>query len=423
MFWEWRGTKKKRRVFMYYDTVRKVNVRLRVGEIPSTILSDSDANAFCRMKEGEIESTKFRIQRRLDWKSKYYDFDKLLAMHTEIRKKESPNNWKNDLYYLEQYVFNFFLNQNNYSNVNDWYIHFEAFKDWLEIQISAKGNEKLAYSTKNQCIKALNAFLKVMKRKNMMERLDQCAQFARHLENQKDAESVISYSEKVLIFENLLEQSKVAAYFFKVLAETGLRINEGLGLSLDNLFKGRANNKSLNAQLDKEGIQYFGYLVLESQPKSGMVLRDSNGIVERKPLKGKKIISSQNSRTIPILNKDTFNILAELWIQQKENLDNKMYGSDPKNYLLFDGLNKNIFGNYMRSVCGRHKIGPYTPHCCRHTFATVFTGMVMGNIFLCSLVLGHADTSTTRKYIHLWEQIQKDLKSEEQLRDGISLIE
>jgi integrase len=164
-------------------------------------------------------------------------------------------------------------------------------------------------------------------------------------------------------------------------------------------------------------------LVLESQPKSGSVLRDEHGVVGRKPLKGKKVISSQNSRTIPILDKETFNMLAELWIIQKERLNKKVHGSDPKNYLLFDGLTKNTFGNYMRSVCSRHKIRPYTPHCCRHTFATEFTGMIMGNIFLCQLVLGHADTSTTRKYIHLWEQIQKDLKSADQLREGISLIE
>ncbi|MDR3606150.1 MAG: site-specific integrase [Oligoflexia bacterium] len=186
---------------------------------------------------------------------------------------------------------------------------------------------------------------------------------------------------------------------------------------------GGANNKSLDAQLKKEGIEYFGYLLLESQPINGVELRNKDGIVERKPLKGKRVISSQNSRTIPILDKECFNILAELWLQKKELLNKRVYGTDPKNYLLFEGLNKFTFGNLLRSVCRRHKIGPYTPHCCRHTFATEFTGMVMGNIFLCQLVLGHADTSTTRKYIHLWEQVQKDLKSEAQLREGISLIE
>jgi hypothetical protein len=278
---------------MYYDTVRKLNIRVRVGEVPSTIITDQDADEFCRMKEGEIESTKVRIQRRLAWKSRYYDFEKLLETHIEVRKRESPNNWKNDIYYLEQYVFNFFLNGNNYSNINDWYIHFEPFKEWLETIDAAKGSQKLSYSTKNQCIKALNAFLKVMKRKNKIERLDQCPQFPRHLEKQKDAESVISAPEKELIYASLHDQSKLAAYFFKVLCNTGLRINEGLGLSLDDLFKGDVGNKALDAQLKKEGIQYHGYIVLESQPKSTMVLRDIHGIVERKPLKGKRVISSQ----------------------------------------------------------------------------------------------------------------------------------
>jgi integrase len=207
------------------------------------------------------------------------------------------------------------------------------------------------------------------------------------------------------------------------LTATGLRINEGLGLSLDDLFKGEINNTNLNTQLKKKGIQYFGYLVLESQPKSGVALRNAAGIVERKPLKGKKTISSKYTRTIPIQNKDTFNTLATLWLEQKQKLDLKIHGSDPKNFLLFDGLNKNIFGSLLRSICNQYKIGPYKPHCCRHTFATEFTGKVMGNIFLCQLILGHADTSTTRKYIHLWEQIQKDLKSEAQLKEGILLVD
>lgn len=202
-----------------------------------------------------------------------------------------------------------------------------------------------------------------------------------------------------------------------------MRINEGLGLSLDDLVQGKINNKSLNKQLEKEGIEYFGYLNLQSQPKNRMAFRGADDIVERKPLKGEKLISAQNSRAILLFRKETFNMLAELWITQKSNFDKRLYGSDPKNYLLFDGLNKNIFGNHLREACRRNKIRSYTPHCCRHTFSTEFTGMVMGNIFLCSLVLGHADTSTIRKYIHLWEQIQKDLKSEAQLQEGISLID
>lgn len=423
MFWEWRGKNKKRRVFMYYDAVHKKNVRLRVGEIPSNILTDADADNFCKIKEGEIDSARLRIERRLAWKSRYYNFDSLLDTFKSVRLMESPNNWQNDIYYLEQYVFDFFLNHNSYSNINDWYLHYEDFKNWLNTTKTARGNNHLAYSTKNQIIKSMNAFLKILKRRNLIERHEQCFQFARHLEKTKDVEAVISESDKDIIFATLLETSKVSAYFFKVLTDTGLRINEGLGLSLDDLVQGQVNNKSLNKQLEKEGIEYFGYLNLQSQPKSRMELRGVDGIVARKPLKGKKTISSQNSRTIPIFRKETFNMLAELWITQKANFDKKLYGSDPKNYLLFDGLNKNIFGNHLREACQRNKIRPYTPHCCRHTFATEFTGMVMGNIFLCSLVLGHADTSTTRKYIHLWEQIQKDLKSEAQLKDGISLIE
>jgi integrase len=261
-----------------------------------------------------------------------------------------------------------------------------------------------------------------MKRKNLMERYDQCPQFARHLENQKDAESVMSDAEKQLIYTALQERSELAAKFFKVLIGTGLRINEGLGLSFDNLFKGKTNNKSLDAQLDKESINYYATWFWRVSPRADRYyeMNMASLVVNRSRVK-KSSRRKTAGRSRFWIKKRL--MLAELWIIQKERLNKKVHGSDPKNYLLFDGLTKNTFGNYMRSVCSRHKIRPYTPHCCRHTFATEFTGMIMGNIFLCQLVLGHADTSTTRKYIHLWEQIQKDLKSADQLREGISLIE
>lgn len=422
MYWQWRGKNSKRRVFMYYDSTLKKNVRLRVSEIPPGIITDDDADAFCRQKESEIEASKIRILRRLKWKSRYHNFENLMDVFKNERVKESPNNWKNDIYYMEHYVLNFFINQHTYSNMNDWYIHFEDFKSWLDKVKTIKGNGHLAYSTKNQCIKALNAFLKIMQRKNKIDRVTKCAQFARHLENSKSVEEVISDSDILRIFSELKTINESSAALFYILVNTGLRINEGLGLSLDSLVQGEIENKAFHAQLKNHGIDYVGYISLESQPVNLIQLRDQSGKVPRKALKGRRKIDPKNNRIIPIVNKDVFNTLVKRYFTQRDLYLKKKFGEDPKDYLLFDGLNKQRFGNHLGQACRNLRIRHYTPHSCRHTFATQFTGLTFGNVFLCQMVLGHRDLSTSRKYIHIWEQIQKESKAAQQLKTGIELI-
>lgn len=422
MYWQWRGKNSKRRVYMYYDSTLKKNIRLRVGEIPPNISSDEDADAFCRQKESELEASKNRILRRLKWKSRYHNFEELMEIFKNERIKESPNNWKNDIYYMEHYVLNFFINQNTFANMNDWYYHFEDFKSWLEKVKTVKGNTTLAYSTKNQCIKALNAFLKIMNRKNKIDRVTKCPQFARHLENSKSSEEVISETDTSKIHNELKRINNLAAELFYILVHTGLRINEGLGLCLDNLVQGNVENKAFHEQLIRHGVNYVGYISLESQPVNSTNIRDENNLVPRKALKGRRKIDPKNNRIIPLINKEVFNKLATLYFSQRELFLQKAFGSNPKDYLLFDGLNKQRFGNYLRQACKNLKIRNYTPHSCRHTFATQFTGITFGNVFLCQMVLGHRDLSTSRKYIHIWEQIQKDSKTAQQLKSGIQLI-
>jgi integrase len=54
----------------------------------------------------------------------------------------------------------------------------------------------------------------------------------------------------------------------------------------------------------------------------------------------------------------------------------------------------------------------FTPHDCRHTFCTRFAGLTLGDVFFCQLVLGHKDLETTRAYLHLHEEIQRDVETQ-----------
>ncbi len=261
-----------------------------------------------------------------------------------------------------------------------------------------------------------------MNRKNKIDRVTKCTQFARHLENSKSAEEVISETDTFKIYHELKCIDDCAAELFLVLVHTGLRINEGVGLCLDNLVQGHVENKAFHEQLIRHDVNYVGYISLESQPVQSTNLRDKNNLVPRKALKGRRKIDPKNNRIIPLINKEVFNTLVKRYFTQRDLYLKKQFGDDPKDYLLFDGLNKQRFGVLLKKACGNLKIRHYTPHSCRHTFATQFTGLTFGNVFLCQMVLGHRDLNTSRKYIHIWEQIQKESKSARQLKTGIQLI-
>lgn len=116
-------------------------------------------------------------------------------------------------------------------------------------------------------------------------------------------------------------------------------------------------------------------------------------------------------------------MLVELWKEQHFIFQSKRFGGNKKDYLLFDGLNKSIFGNHLRRACSTLKVRHFTPHSCRHTFATNFTGKTLGEIFLCQIVLGHTNLSTSRKYIHIWEQIHKEVLGDTQIHEGLEFID
>lgn len=146
----------------------------------------------------------------------------------------------------------------------------------------------------------------------------------------------------------------IAANMFLVALNTGLRLNELIGLSLADFYPGEPVYKPLTMALQNLGMKALGYIILESQPADPVSIRTDSGIVKRKPLKGKKRISDSENRTIPILDKQTFNTLARLWNTQRDLLEKKQYGSDPKDYLLFQGLNKNVYSNALK----RAGLGP-----------------------------------------------------------------
>lgn len=429
MHWQKRKDKhgKQYYSFLYWDPATRKNVRLKRSEAPAHITNDSQADEFCRLRQAENEASKFRIERKLAWQKKFYDFEELISIYEVEVKKRAPNSWEGPLYYLKQYGLDFFLNFKQCNNLNNWPLYFEEFRDWLTSVKTGKKTQlgQLAFSSRNNVIGAVNLFLDIMFKKGKCSQVPKCQKFPRHMLKRRTAEHVIADEEASLIATRLttFENGELASDFFKVLMNTGLRLSEALSLSLSDFFTGEPENKVISGALKRHQLLCYGYISLESQLQSSTKIRSGDNVVLRKPLKGRKNIDARGGRIIPILDKQTFNIFAKRYNEQIALLESYKFGPAKENYLLFDGLNKNNFSRLLRLSYEKTKYTHKSPHCCRHTFATHFAGITNADTGLCRLVLGHRDEDTTLGYVHLFEQINRQARAKELTKSKIALID
>ncbi len=390
--------------FVYWDGEKRV--RLKKGEHPY-FDSREKAEEWAKSKEAEIDTAKSRIKRRLEWKTQYYDFAKLSDDYIEYCKKSQPNSWRNSKFDLENYVIPFFLGVKKSNNVNNWSLFFEEFKKWLEEEAYTikKKRVLISYSTKNHCIKTLNTFLDYLKKFNLIDpgNLYKVSSFPAHLMGARNASHLISEEEFKVVHNIQKESNSLAAIFFETAYWTGMRFNEIFGLSMDDLFMGELEDGVLTKGMKDHNINYFGYIILESQPKNKIRDRLKDGTILRKPLKGKPKIDPKHNRLVPIISKDLFNNLVRLYKIQKEKLDRKVYGSDPKNYVLFEDLTHSETIVSLRESYLKTKFSQKSYHCCRHTRCTELVGKTR-DFVLARYWLGHARQETTLRYTHIYQQ-------------------
>lgn len=412
--------------FLYWCPKTKKRIRLRKSEVPGDIDTDKKAEEFCRIKEAELQAFSLKVKREIQWKNQYYDFDRLLDLFTKKRKVEAPNSWETDVYYLEQYVFTYFLTIKRCNNLNNWDLHFEGLRDWLENEaelIKEKaGQPRLAYATKNACIKSLNRFLDTMARlQKMKSPPPRCRVFPKSKIRKKGLEAYISSDEMEAVYSKLKELDKDCADFYWVLCHTGLRLNEGVGLALSHIYRGAPKDRTLKKMLDRFEIKSFLHIVLDSQPANDEEIRSKDGSVKRKPLKHKQGMGAGMNRMIPIQDKRTTEILVRRFNTQAAICKLKKFGDEKGNYLLFDGIDKNRISNKLRKAYSQLKFDHKSPHDCRHTYCTNMVAQTEGHTFLAKYVLGHSDAKTTEGYMHLWELIQRQVVQEAQVEEELDL--
>jgi hypothetical protein len=128
-----------------------------------------------------------------------------------------------------------------------------------------------------------------MKKQNLVDPANvyKVTSFPAHLMGSRNANHLISEEEFGVVHGLLKDANSQAATFFETAYWSAMRFNEIFGLSIDDIFIGELDDNVLKPAMKHHGIEYYGYIVLESQPANKIRDRQKDGTIKRKPLKGK----------------------------------------------------------------------------------------------------------------------------------------
>lgn len=404
---------------VYWNGKRKV--RLKISEHPP-FNSLEEANEWANAKTAEFDSMKARALRRQEWKSKYYNFSKLTSEYMKHCKKVQKNSWKNTEFYLYNYVLPYFLSEKHSNNPNNWNMYFQDFKNWLEDVATTITEPKriISYSSKNHCIKILNTFLNYLLITNKVDPVNvyKISGFSTDKLNSRDADDLIKPKEFEDVYNHLLRKNEKVAILFQTAYYTGMRFSEIYGLSMNNLYQGQVDDEMLRGALEQHNIDYYGYIVLESQPAEKTRKRLPDGTIKRKPLKSRKKICEKNNRVVPIIDKELFNNLVKLYKEQQKLHQKSVFGSDRDNYMLFDEISTSICNRELHRGFKTTGYKYKSFHCCRHTRCTELVGRTR-DFVLARIWLGHTRQEVTLRYTHIFQQTAREAKRKKQKIDFI----
>lgn len=393
--------------FKFYDTKTKKPNRLSREEIRNRfgkdITTEEEAKECLKLLEAQFETEKIRIQRKLSWQQEFYNFTGLLDQYESYQKRRAPNSWQNNVFYMKHYVLPYFLTSMKLNNIELWPDYFEGFREFLKEAKQLRHNKPISYASKNHAIKALNTFLSLLYEKRLISKVSKCETYEEHLTNRRDLDDVIYPKEMESVYKSLIEKGhKKTAVFFRYLFFSGMRLSEGLAISIADVFQGELpSNQFMAKKVKLLGIKYHGYIISDSQV-------DEKGI--RHPFKGKKSIDERFSRIIPIVDKTLWNDLVDLsetaferWNQSSES---------KKSCFLFDGLNDATITRQLQEAFESCRLKYRSWHCLRHSRATWLIGET-GDEVLARAWLGHSSPRVFERYNHLYQSMVREARSKE----------
>lgn len=371
-------------------------------------------------------------------KNAFVNFNKLRDVFIVDLKRNAPNSYEGNIHYFDHYVLPYFVAHIKEYNINKWFLHFKGYRYWLEASAykSSVANKKsrltdqdlISYSTKNHCIRTLNAFLRSMMESNTLapECNVKCRAFEQHLVdlNARGVEDVIDEIKFIKMRKeleglckdpaNLSDEVIATIDFFRILYNTGMRFSELYSLSIADIYFEDEVKKGMELwmidELEKYDYEIFGYIVIKSQMSSKVRQRNfKTGHVARKPLKGRKTMTNKDGRLIPITDFDTMNTLIERYVDSHKDWKSRSHKSSNKSdYFIFkDSETVNVIRKTFSSIPSSSGF-----HACRHSYVTNLVG-VTGNQVLTRAITGHKSISAFDRYLHIYEGlVQKSISDE-----------
>ena len=402
----------------YIDEQTGKNIRLPLNKYPKFESLD-EAKDWCKSQQAIYASRKAAHEAKLSWKTKFYDFNGLSDLFKKYQKKKAPNSWESTIGYLENWVFPFYLQLKKSGNVNDWYLSFAEFRDWIssEDRTPRKGKSQgLARHTQNHVIKALNCFLTCLGEYGKIDEASvrKCKALPHDPEADITLSDIIMPDERELIYRTILSNTenkaaKAAAEFFYVMWHTGMRFSELFGLTIAGqsehvatLHKGTLKNDLLDAKWKRAEIAYTAWLYLDSQPANDTCKRDGKTL-KRKPLKWCPSISPKYARSIPIESELVYKIMANRYLDAVQRFDAHLFTGLKSDYRYFEDLTWGQATSSIRDAYIALGMEPKSFHKCRHSFATFFKSRVGSEVTM--QVTGHRKLETLAKYDHINELI------------------
>jgi integrase len=392
----------------YYSFVTSDRKRLTREQIRDRfgkdILTEEEAAECVKLLDTKYEADKAKVAKRLAWEQKFYNFKALLDQYMVKQKKKAPNSWQNNEFYLKYYVLHYFLQVAKLNNIELWFDHYDSFRDWLETAKTVKSNRPIAAHSRNHAIKSLNTFMDHLYQANILSTYKKCEMFPEHMLNRRDVDDVVLEHEMETIYAKLIDLSYIEeAVYFRYLYFSGMRFNEGLCISLGDLYQGEIENEFMRKKLNAYDIEYFGYIVSDGQLD---FVKD--GHVKRAPFKGQKEIAEKYNRIVPITDKTLWNELVDIASTKFEKLSKK---DNRRDALLFDTINDATATRRLQEAFESAKLKWRPWHCLRHSRATWLIGQT-GDAMLARVCLGHMSPKTIEKYNHVYQAITRAAKSE-----------
>ncbi len=403
--------------------------RLKQSEHPK-FSSKEDGEAWCKAQEAIYATRKAAQEKKLSWRNTYYDFNDLLTLFTAYQKKQAPNSWEGNVGYLQNWIFPFFLNLQHMGNVNDWPSKFQEFRDWISSGdlLNRKGKKKeLARHTQNNIIKTLNVFLTCLGEYGKIDEasVKKCKALPHDHDADITLDDIILPAERDLVYRTMLKLNPAAAEFFYVMWHTGMRFSELFGLTIvgqgdiPTLRKGHLKNLDLHNKWDKAGLNYRGWIYLDSQPENDVCKRGKDKSLKRKPLKWCPAINIKWARCIPIESEEVFKIMARRYLAAKARHEKRQFTALKIDYRYFEDLTWGEANLTLARAFEELGLQKKSYHKCRHSFATFFKHKTGTEVTM--QVTGHRKIETLAKYDHINELLAMQARDGEE--DDFSSIE